>query len=86
LESGTDEEISDRLFISQSAIKKTWRSAYERVDAFGLATIPKNSKYHEGLIKRGRKKKEHLLAYLRDHPEELRPFSRRISKKRRATS
>jgi DNA-binding CsgD family transcriptional regulator len=83
LEGGTDEEISDRLFISQSAIKKTWRSAYERVDACGLATIPKNSKYHEGRIERGREKKKHLLGYLRDHPEELRPFSNRISKKRR---
>jgi hypothetical protein len=78
---GTDEEISDRLFISESAIKKTWRSAYERVDGCGLATIPKNYKYHEGRIERGREKKKHLLAYLREHPEELRPFSSRISKK-----
>jgi hypothetical protein len=83
LEGGTDEEISDRLIISQSAIKKAWRTAYERVDASGLATIPKNSKYHEGRIERGREKKKHLLGYLRDHPEELRPFSNRISKKRR---
>jgi DNA-binding CsgD family transcriptional regulator len=78
LEGGTDQELSDRLFISQSAIKKAWRSAYERVDAFGLATIPKNPKYHEGRIERGREKKRHLLAYLREHPEELRPFSNRI--------
>jgi hypothetical protein len=81
LEGGTDEEISDRLFISESAIKKTWRSAYERVDGCDLATIPKNSKYHEGRVERGREKKKYLLAYLREHPEELRPFSSRISKK-----
>jgi hypothetical protein len=34
-----DEEIFDRVFISQSVIKKTWRSAYERVDAFGLLDL-----------------------------------------------
>jgi len=81
LEGGTDEEISDRLLISQSAIKKTWRSIYERVGNFGLATIPTNRKPDKGLIERGREKKKHLLAYLREHPEELRPFSRRLSKK-----
>jgi hypothetical protein len=39
LEGGPDEEIFDRVFISQSVIKKTWRSAYERVDAFGLLDL-----------------------------------------------
>jgi len=42
---------------------------------------PKIPSFHEGRIERGREKKKHLLAYLRDHREELRPFSRRISKK-----
>jgi hypothetical protein len=39
LEGGPDEEIFHRLFLSQSAIKKTWRSAYERVDTFGLLDL-----------------------------------------------
>ena len=29
---------------------------------------------------RGKQKKQRLLAYLRDHPEELRPYSRKIYK------
>jgi hypothetical protein len=81
LEGGTDEEISNRLLVSQSAIKKTWRNAYERADACDLANFPRNAKCREDRIERGSEKKKHLLAYLRDHPEELRPFSNRIAKK-----
>jgi len=31
-------------------------------------------------LKRGKEKKRHLLAYLRQHPEELRPFSNKLLK------
>jgi hypothetical protein len=29
---------------------------------------------HESRVERGRAQKKHLVSYLRDHPEELRPF------------
>ena len=32
----------------------------------------------EGTGERGKEKKHHLLAYLHEHPEELRPVSRKL--------
>jgi hypothetical protein len=40
--------------------------------------IPDNPQADERSSKRGKEKKRRLLAYLRDHPEELRPFSRKL--------
>jgi hypothetical protein len=72
LRSGTDEKLSDDLGISLSAVKKTWLLIYERVSAH----LPGYSSDHEpgqGTNDRGKEKKQRLLAYLREHPEELRP-------------
>src|SRR5260370_21806248 len=72
LEGGTDEELADKLDISLSAVKKTWRSIYERVGAHSPGLIP--DKVPEGSnSERGKEKKQRLLAYLREHLEELRP-------------
>ena len=73
---GTDEEISDHIGISLFAVKKTWRSIYDRVQTCFpqlLSTDEDGLNMAQG---RGKEKKQHLLAYLREHPEELRPFSR----------
>jgi len=72
LRGGTDEELSDELGISHSAVKKTWLLIYERVSTY----LPGFSSDHEpagGTNERGKEKKQRLLAYLREHPEELRP-------------
>jgi DNA-binding CsgD family transcriptional regulator len=69
---GTDEDLADELGISISAVKKSWRSIYDRVVQGAPGLIPKTSMEH-GTIERGKEKKQRLLAYLRDHPEELRP-------------
>jgi hypothetical protein len=66
------------LNTSLSAVKKTWRSVYGRVAARLPELIPSNSQFDGKVLKRGRDKKQHLIAYLREHPEELRPVSRSL--------
>jgi DNA-binding NarL/FixJ family response regulator len=79
LRGGTDEELADELGISLSAVKKTWRLIYERVAACdggillnGHEPVAVVSEENE-VSERGKEKKRRLLAYLRDHLEELRP-------------
>lgn len=81
LRGATDEELSDELAISLSAVKKAWCSVYDRA----VAHLPDSILNHDGREEtrngdRGRQKKQRLLAYLREHPEELRPFSRKTQK------
>lgn len=73
LRGGTDQELSDDLAISLSAVKKTWLSIYDRVSGH----LPGFSSNHDamGRTERGKEKKQRLLNDLRDHPEELRPAS-----------
>lgn len=67
----TDEELSDELSVSLSAVKKTWRVIYERAAEMLSDLRPPTGDLNSE--KRGREKKQHLLAYLRQHMEELRP-------------
>jgi hypothetical protein len=70
---GTDEDLADELGISLSAINKAWHSNYDRVCAHDPELVPATTFSEEGAAGRGKTKKQRLLAYLRDHPEELRP-------------
>jgi len=70
---GTDEDLTDQLGISLSAIKKAWYSVYERVSANDPKLLPLTIFNEDGHTERGKTKKQRLLAYLHDHPEELRP-------------
>jgi hypothetical protein len=79
LDGGTDEELADALQISLSAAKKVWRSIYARVGVCLPELLPHSVTDVEA-SERGKEKKQRLLAYLRDHPEELRPVSRRLLK------
>jgi hypothetical protein len=73
LSGATDAELSDTLVISLSAVKKTWRMIYDRVSARLPELVPDRSQLDEQVQSRGKQKKQRLLAYLRDHWEELRP-------------
>ncbi len=84
LQGGTDEELSDDLGISLSTVKKTWRSVYNRVAACLPELIPNNSQSNVETSKRGRDKKQHLISYLREHPQELRPVYRKLLQQRAA--
>jgi DNA-binding NarL/FixJ family response regulator len=78
LAGGTDEELSNELGVSLSAIKQTWRSIYRRVVTRNPELIPSDSQEGREGSTRGRNKKQHLIAYLREHRQELRPVSRKI--------
>jgi hypothetical protein len=78
LRGGTDKELSDELVISLSAVKKAWSSVYDRAADHlpdYIITVETEEERHNG--DRGKQKKQRLLAYLREHPEELRPFTRK---------
>jgi hypothetical protein len=72
LPGGTDEDVATALGISLSAVKKTWRSIYDRVTDRSPGLIP-DQVPEELTSERGKEKKQRMLAYLREHPEELRP-------------
>ena len=82
LRGGTNEESAQALNVSLSAVKKCWEAIYSRVAETApellFETAPEllfPQPYDAPLGRtRGVGKKDHLLAYLRQHPEELRPY------------
>jgi hypothetical protein len=78
---GTNEELSDMLGISVFAVKKSWRAIYERVAERLPELVPNRSEIDGQTPSRGKQKKQRLLAYLREHPEELRPMSRKLQQR-----
>ncbi len=74
LRGGTDEEVSDELGVSRSAVKKTWRLIYDRVAQIEPGLVPMCPQ--DGNLERGKTKKQRLLSHLREHMEELRPTAR----------
>jgi hypothetical protein len=72
----TDEQLAEMLGTSLPAVKKMWVSIYRRVEEFLPGLIPDLLPSDIPAAGRGREKRRHLLAYLREHPEELRPVSR----------
>lgn len=75
LRGGTDEDLADELAVSLSAVKKAWQSIYERVSSHDPELAPGPHLTDAGAFERGKMKKQRLIAYLHDHPEELRPAS-----------
>jgi DNA-binding CsgD family transcriptional regulator len=73
----TDQELHEELGVSLATIKKAWRSVYDRVAICEPRLLPGNSPAYDGALERGREKKQRLIAHLREHPEELRPISRK---------
>ncbi len=76
----TDEELARSLCLSLSAVKKRWRSIYERVELCDPHIVMAGSGVDENGAtafeqKRGAEKRRHLLNYLRHHPEELHPIN-----------
>jgi len=75
---GTNSALAQELNVSLPTVKKMWLSIYERV----AARIPEwmaEDAQSAADSKRGKEKRRRLLAYLQDHPEELRPVLRRSS-------
>ncbi len=79
----TDEALAEGMDISLSAVKKMWISIYHRAEE-SLPELVPDLPLDITANGRGREKRRNLLVYLRDHPEELRPVSRRGAKLQRA--
>lgn len=68
----TDAELSAELGLSIEAIKKRWMSVFDRVDEFKPEILNNPLTESDG---RGPQKRHRVVAYIRSHPEELRPYS-----------
>jgi hypothetical protein len=65
-----DAEASKVLFVTVPAIKRRWAGIFERVSDARPDLCPRESGTTRGIQKRQR-----VLAYIRQHPQELRPFN-----------
>ncbi len=66
----TDAELAVSLKLSLPAVKARWRSIMARMAQVDQTPAPE----FMGTTGRGPQKRHRLLAWLRDHPEELRPY------------
>jgi len=69
LESADDHSIANSLFLTLPAIKRRWATIFECVSSLRPDICP-----FDGDGTRGVQKRQRILAYIRNHPEELRPF------------
>ena len=70
LRGATDQELASELGFTLSAVKARWRSTIARVEET-MPDLVRDVERREG---RGAQKRHRVLAYVRSHPEELRPF------------
>jgi len=71
---GTNEESAQALNVSLSAVKKRWEAIYACVTQIAPELLSPHPYDAPPERTRGLGKKDRLLAYLRQHPEELRPY------------
>ena len=71
----TSDELAKSLFVSRSTVKKRWQAVYEKVADVDRELLPPPVASCLGATSRGAEHRRHLLYYLRQHPEELRPYA-----------
>jgi DNA-binding CsgD family transcriptional regulator len=69
----TCEELATSLSLSPWTVKKRWQAIYERVTDVDNELLPPIA-YGDRGSSRGAERRRHLLNYLRQHLEELRPY------------
>jgi DNA-binding CsgD family transcriptional regulator len=69
----TSEDSAVSLFISPWTVKKRWHAIYERVTDVDRELLP--PVVNPDATSRGAERRRHLLHYLRQHLEEVRPFN-----------
>ncbi len=74
----TDAELSAELGLSVEATKKRWLSIFDRVDQFKPEILSQSGTESDG---RGPQKRHRVIAYIRTHAEELRPFAWDVKKR-----
>jgi hypothetical protein len=73
LESATDEEIAGRLHVSIWTVKKRWQKIYARVEQVIPGLLFPAQQMGGSTPGQPSERRRHLLAYLRQHLEEIRP-------------
>jgi hypothetical protein len=69
----TDEELAQALKVHVGTVKKRWLEIYNRMSAASPTILPQYRIVHDDHT-RGKQKRHRALAYVREHPEELRPY------------
>lgn len=69
----TDQELAADLHLSAETVKKRWTGIFERV-ALTRPVLLGEARELDPSPKRGTQKRHRVLAYVRTHPEEVRPF------------
>ena len=77
-EGGTDNELAASLSLSVYTIKQMWASIYRRVSVSRSDVLSDYDALKPDTSERGKEKRRRLLAYIRQHPEELRPASQKL--------
>jgi hypothetical protein len=73
LDGETDSALANSLHVSLAAVKMRWRQIYDRVEEIAPELIPEPAgRLSEA--SRGKEKRRYIIEYVRNHPEELRPF------------
>jgi DNA-binding CsgD family transcriptional regulator len=70
----TCEQLAASLSISPWTVKKRWHAIYDRVTDVDPELLPPPIAYGAHASSRGAERRRHLLNYLRQHLEELRPY------------
>jgi hypothetical protein len=76
LDGSTDEQLAARLNLSKRVVKSRWLAIFERISTAMPELLPQGPASETS--KRGPQKRHLVLAYVRSHPEELRPFLRKL--------
>jgi DNA-binding CsgD family transcriptional regulator len=69
----SDTELAKRMNLSPATVKKRWQSLFERIADIRPELLPDESN-GTGSQSRGPQKRHRILAYVRSHPQELRPY------------
>jgi hypothetical protein len=77
LDNPTDEFLTRELCLTKEAIKRRWSVLFERIDR-AMPELFESIQTFERRV-RGPQKRHVVLAYVRKHPEELRPFARAMA-------
>jgi hypothetical protein len=85
LKGSTDVELSEELGLKLATLKKRWAAVFNRVATAKPDLLPELDDNLDRQA-RGRQKKHRLLAYVREHPEELRPFHHSQTSQKRPSS
>lgn len=70
----TDEDLAESLGLSVAAIKSRWKAVYSHIETRCPALLAGWSRNTYAPSARARERRRHLLNYLREHLEELRPI------------